>query len=328
VAPGEPGQRGGRDKRGERERPGQPAGVVEQAAGDREVRGVATRLHSGQVAPSELAGQRERVVAVLLEAGPVHRVRRVLRRVVDRRAVDVGGVEAGETLVQKRGEVGVVRQQPVDLDREGRADGVRRGRPEDVHQRGVAAGRLECDDRPAAAARFEVEHHAAVRGERVRRDERGGAAEARLLGVGQHEHHVVARSWPVGQRPRHLQDRGNARAVVVSARTHLYRVVVGDQEYAAGGGGARQRGHHVAHLGEGRAGRAAGELPRLGTHGVLDGRRQAEAAQRGLDPFAVAVVGGAARDVGLRPERRHVGVGPSGAELPGRGVRAARVRRP
>ena len=70
---------------------------------------------------------------------------------------------------------------------------------------------------PVAAAGLEVEHHAAVGAERVLADERLGPAQAGLLGVGEHEHDVVARLRAGRQRPGGLEQGGGAGAVVVGA---------------------------------------------------------------------------------------------------------------
>ena len=102
-------------------------------------------------------------------------------------------VQAGEAAVgEQHAEVGVVGQRPVDLDGEAAGDRVRRGVGEGAGEAGVAQRGLEHDRRAGGAAGLEVEHHAAVGGERVRGDERLGAAEAGLLGVGQHDDDVVA----------------------------------------------------------------------------------------------------------------------------------------
>ena len=140
----------------------------------------------------------------------VHVGRPVLGRVVDRRAVDVGGVEPGEPAgLPERGEVGVVGQDPVDLDGEAGADRVRarrrrRRRPRPRCRATVSnmmAGPLE----PRASKLSTTPPSAR---ERVLADERLGPAQARLLGVGEHEHDVVARRGPARQRPGGLQQRG------------------------------------------------------------------------------------------------------------------------
>ncbi len=284
------------------------------------------RAQVAQVGTAELAGQAERVVAVHLEAAPVHPGRYVERGVVDRAAVDVRRVQAHELTVEERGEVGVVRQRPVDLHRERGAYRVRRGLAEHLHQLGVVPGRLEHDHRAGGAARLQVEHHPAVAGERVVGGEPGGPAQARLLRVGEHEDDVVAGTRAGGERPGHLQDRGGAGGVVVAARPGLHRVVVGDQEHLSGRVGAGQAGHHVADPGQRRPAGRATELTGLGRDRVLHLGLQAQPAQRPDQVLAYPVVGGAACYVRLGRDHLDVPVRPGGAELSGRRVRRARRR--
>ena len=70
---------------------------------------------------------------------------------------------------------------------------------------------------PVGAAGLEVEHHAAVGGQRVRGGERLGAAEAGLLGVGEHDDDVVAQLRPLASA------RGPTRAARTPPRRRRRR---------------------------------------------------------------------------------------------------------
>ncbi len=109
------------------ERPDQPARVAEQDAEHREVG--RSRRRRPRPAAARSASPNARASARALSpwccrlAGSM-RGGRSCGRVVDRRAVDVGGVQPGEAPSrQERREVGVVGQDPVDLDGEAGATG-------------------------------------------------------------------------------------------------------------------------------------------------------------------------------------------------------------
>jgi hypothetical protein len=199
---------------------------------------------------------------------------------------------------------------------------------EHVDQLAVVRRALEGDRRAAAAARLQIERHAALPRQRVLVDERLGPAQAGLLGVGQDDHHVVAQPRSAGQRPDRLQDGGGAGAVVVGARCALHRVVMGDQEHPSGGRGAGDLRDHVAHPGQPDPARAGRQLGALHRDGVLHLGRQAEAAQGAQQVLADPVVGRAAGHVRLGGDHVHLLDRPGRAELAGRRGGAAGGRRP
>jgi hypothetical protein len=324
AAAGQEHQGGDGEQREGGDRPGERGRVAQQQAGEREVDRVAGggAQQRREVGAAEVAGEGEGVVAVVLQAGLVHRRRPVERAVIDAGPVDVGGVEAGEArLRQERGEVGVVGQQPVDLHGEAGADRVR-GVGIDVDEVGVADGRLEHDGGAAAAAGLEVEHDGRFLAQRVPADERLGAAEAGLLGVGEQEHDVVAGFRAGGQGAGDLEQGAGAGAVVVGAVADLDGVVVGEQDDLAGGGGPGQHRDDVAD-----AGHAAGaELAGVDPHGVLDLGAQPVTGEGRHDVLADPVGGGAAGDVDLLADCLDVGERAGGGEVAG-GCRGGAGRR-
>ncbi len=263
---------------------------------------------------------------MVLQAVPIHRGGQVGGRVVDRRAVDVRRVQPGEAGLAERGEVGVVRQQPVDLDGERGAHRVRRVGIRLDEPRVLRRG-LEHDRRTRAAARLQVDRDAAVAGQVVLLDERLGAAETGLLGVGQHQDHVVEQLTAFGQRAGRLQDGGDAGRVVVAAGAGLRRVVVRDQEDPLGGGLARDHRHHVADPGQAGAAGAGRQLAALDRDGVLHLRGQAQPGQGLHQVVTDPIVGRAAGRMRRRRDRLHGLEGPLGAELAGRRGGRGRGRR-
>jgi hypothetical protein len=262
---------------------------------------------------------------VVLQAALIHPLRRVLRAVVGVAAVDVGGVEAGEApAVAERAEVGVVGQDPVYLDGDAGADRMWRVFPVHPNDIRVAGGGLEHDGRSAGAAGLHVEHHAAafaglVLAERVLIDEGLRAAQARLLGVGEQQHDVVAGPGPGEQSPGGLEDRRDPGAVVVGARPVLHRVVVRHEDDPAGRGGAVDERHYVADP----AAHRLAVLVRGDRDRVLDPRLESQPSQGADQVFADGVVGRAARDVGGPADPLHMAERPSRAELAHGGVGAA-----
>jgi hypothetical protein len=126
--------------------------------------------------------------------------------VVHRRAVDVGAVQTRETRLAERREVGVVGQPPVDLHRERGSHRLRHARVAG-DERGVSGRGLEHDRRTGVAPRLEVEDHATATRQRILVDERLGATQAGLLGVGEHQHDVVAQPRTRTECTPDLQDR-------------------------------------------------------------------------------------------------------------------------
>ena len=167
-------------------------------------------------------------------------------RVVVRRRADDREVQPGETGVAQHREVGVVREQLVDVV--GQRVGDRGMAPEQSHERGVARPGLEHDDRSGGAARLQVEHHGVrLVADVGRLHERGRAQLAGLLAVGEQHVHVVARA--VQREDAHdLEDRRHRHRVVGGARAGRHRVVVRHEQETAGRGGAGEMGVDVVGL--------------------------------------------------------------------------------
>ncbi|GAB3860114.1 hypothetical protein GCM10027610_100530 [Dactylosporangium cerinum] len=154
-------------------------------------------------------------------------------------------------------------------------------------------------------------------------DERLGAAEAGLLGVGEQEHDVVAGFRTGGQGTGDLEQGAGAGAVVVGAVADLDGVVVRHQDDLAGGGGTGQDGDDVADVGHA----AVAELARVDPDGVLDLGPQPVAGEGGRDVLADPVGGGAAGDVDLLADPLDVGERAGGGEVTGGRRGGARRRR-
>jgi hypothetical protein len=143
-----------------------------------------------------------------------------------------------------------------------------------------------------------------------------GAAQARLLSVGEHEHGVVAGSRSVREHPRRLQQRRHTGAIVVAAVGHLDRVVVGNGEYATGRCRAGQHGHYVVDVRH----REVVAVVRVLADRVLDLRLEAIARKCRDDVVANAGRRRAAGHVHLRADAFDVLERPSGTEPAGRRV--------
>ncbi len=313
-------------QRQDRQRPDQRARVAGQEAEEREVGGVVRRRFGqrAEIVGPQCPYQCQGVVPVHLQAALIHIGRTVLRAVVGGRPVDVGRVQSGEPAsFPKRREVGVIGQDPVHLDGKAGGHRVRHGVAVHPDQAGVAERCFEHDHRAAGAACLEVEHHAAAGRERVLADEGLRAAQAGLLGVGEHEHHIVARLGALAEDAGGFQQGGHPGSVVVRAVGDLNRVIMGDQEQPPGRIGARQDRDQVAYPG-GRE--HAAELVRP-ADGFLHFGTQPVAGQGGVDVVTHVVAGTAAGDMHLGADPLDMSEGTGGAEHVGRGVGTLRRRR-
>ena len=196
-----------------------------------------------QVSRAEAAGQAQGELTRVLDRRGVDMAVGVGGGVITRCPVEEGEVDPGNPGAVKLAEVGVVGQVLVYLVPQREAD--RRTRPGELGQHvRVGIGGLERHERSVGAAGIEVDHHrrAGIDAEGV--EHLPSAEQTVLLTVGEKEHRVVA--WPLAmlQRPRHLQQCGNAHRVVVGTRSGPDAVVVRHQVDSPGRRRAGQAGHH------------------------------------------------------------------------------------
>ncbi len=240
----ERGDHGDADRQGQR----QARPVVHEDRSEVEVHLVSARRRNHRLRITEGAREGECVRPVVLH----RRRRRVGHRVgplvVPLEPVDVREVHRRQARLDRHREVAVVRHAPVDLLRQRGREDVRHRARHGVDEPGGPLARLEHDDRPAIAARFEVEHQPDVARHRALGEERARAHQPVLLSLGEEEDDVVPQRLRCGERPRRLEQGDHAEPVVRSTWRELARVVVRHEHQGRSARRPRTTGDDVAHM--------------------------------------------------------------------------------
>jgi hypothetical protein len=234
--PGDHAESDGED----REQPPLPVG--EDDHGARRDRGKADVAIRGlTIEGVHRADRRDGRLAHVQERGRGHPVGGVAGGVIRVAVADRREVQAGDAGRLEDGEVGVVGQALVDLERVRRAMWTGRGIRPGADQRFVAGAGLEQDRRSGRSGRLEVDvtlQPGPQLGVAHRTDR---AHQTELLAVGEEHHQRVAQGGRGGEQTRGLERHGGADAVVHGARGDRDRVVVGDQrERVVARAGARR----------------------------------------------------------------------------------------
>ena len=235
-----------------------------------------TASPSGPPGSASARTSAERVLPLVLDRTRVEVGQVVARRVVANRPVDEGQVRPRNAEPPQHGEVGVVREQPVDGREQRAPHRTRRPLGEAAGHEGAGARGLEEQARAPGAAGFQVHHRAHLACGGVEK-EGLGAAQPRLLRVVDEQDHVGGGGLGA-ERPGDLEGDGHARAVVGGARPGGNRVEVGGDEHRWAAPAARQAGHDVRD-------RRAGEVAVAG-QGLRDPGLNADGAELGDDPVA------------------------------------------
>ena len=220
----------------------------------------------------------------------LHRRRRDVANVIERRVVvrnfsHAGEVDPGDSCALENGEIRIVRQQLVQIEKERAGAGTWQAARDERKKPAIVAAGLEKIAAARCAAIVDVDRRCdAARTLRIGH-ECFGAEETVFFAVGDEEKDGVAEAI-VTNHARHLQNRGEADSIIGSARTGGHRVVMRAEHQRVGSRVAGQPCEHIRHR---RARRV-----RVARECLLQRCLVSEPPELGNDPVADEIVGSGA----------------------------------
>ncbi len=173
----------------------------------------------------------QRLRSDMLQTALIQGVRRGGGRMILIRPPDEGQIDPRQPLGRRHGEVGAVRHQSIDEDRQGVAGRAARhgaGGPRIVSDdAGVARPCLEHHGPTAAAPRLQIDDGPDPVAPRMGGEERPRTVQIEFLGVGQQDDQIAVRPAARLDRPHRLQNGRHARRIVGRTGRTGHAVVMG-----------------------------------------------------------------------------------------------------